>query len=167
MTLKHLNRRVSPVASEKPTKHVTAPAPVPQHVSRIRRVRTEAAPRHATAIAEKLKSISELMVDIGKLTAEREAAERELEALLKSARLTHFDTPEATAAIVTPSGKSSTNIDASKFYEAVDEKDFWGCVTVSVTKAKAVLSEREIQAISTVTPATPGTPKLVVKLTAK
>lgn len=167
MTLKHLNRRVSPVASEKPTKHVTAPAPAPQHVSRIRRVRAEAAPRHTKAITEKLKSISELMVDIGKLTAEREAAERELEALLKAASITHFSTPEATADIVTPSGKSSTNIDASKFYDAVDEKDFWECVTISVTKAKAVLSEREIQAIATVTPATPGTPKLVVKLTAK
>lgn len=136
--------------------------------SRIRRVRPGATPVAQAAITAKLKSVSKLMVEMGKLNTLYEEEMQELQKLLKASHLTHAAIPEAVADIVTPSGKSVNTIDPREFRKLVDDdKDFFEAVTVSVTKAKALLSERELAAITTTTPAKAGEPKLVVKLTAK
>lgn len=55
-----------------------------------------------------------------------------------------------------PSGRGSTVVHLAEFKERVTEEEFMECVSVGVTKAKEVLSAKELKECSTFTPGKPG-----------
>ena len=116
-------------------------------------------------LRDELHSIANARIELAAKTAELSGRERALFLDMKESHIGLVDTELATAEVVTPVGRVVNVIDPKKFQEAVPSlQDFWDCVTVSITKAKAVLGEREIERISTSTPGATKPPELVIKL---
>jgi hypothetical protein len=134
---------------------------------RVRTSKTSAKRRQkVTGASEKLK--------LDTLTREMRAAQRAIEAAqrtldlkakeafetMRAARLDSHSCPEGDLKIKVPSGRSSTTIKPKEFHELVEDDEFYDCATVSVTKARKVLSGKEIAECSTTKPAVPGAPRL-------
>jgi hypothetical protein len=111
-----------------------------------------------------LQSIAKMQATIVQLQANISPLVEQLEEQMVKAKMTTLECAEAIAAITRSAGKASTTIDAKKFYDVVDEDDFFACVTVGVTKAKTVLGQKEIDKISTKVPGTAGPQKLSIVL---
>ena len=132
---------------------------------RIRVSRTAVAPVSRTdskrmdALLTSLCDTAHQMKSLANSQAEEMA---ELMKLMGASRKTELQNDAGTAKIVTPAGRRTVTIDPVKFSEAVSADDFYACVSVGMEKAKKVLSEREIEKISTIKPAVPGDPKLVI-----
>lgn len=62
-----------------------------------------------------------------------------------------------------PKGRGSTVIHVAEFKEMVTEEEFIECATIGVTKAKEVLSAKELANVSTTTPGKPGNPTVKYK----
>lgn len=138
-------------------------------VQRIRRlvrgsVSASSAGREAKA-KEILQSIAEKEDEIASLSSSLAALKEELEQEMRAGRLTSVTEGQYTAAIVRPSGKAQNVIDAHKFYDLVEQEDFFGAVSVSVSKAKELLGQKELDKITTKIPAKPGDE--VLKITHK
>jgi hypothetical protein len=69
----------------------------------------------------------------------------------------------AVFAVETPLSRSSTIIDPTKFHAAVADEHFYNCISVSVTKAREVLGEKQIERISTTKNPEKKPPVLVTK----
>lgn len=113
-----------------------------------------------------LTSVCDADVKLKSIANTRKAEADELMALMQACGKTVLNNVDGDAAIVSPPGKRSFSIDPARLKKSVSDKDFMECITVSMTKAKTVLSGKEIEAIQTTTPAKPGEPKLVVTPTA-
>lgn len=139
---------------------------------RRRRVRTSRSvtKRHA---AQKVAGTDvKLKLDI--LTCEMRAAQRQIDAAkrtldlrskeafetMRAAKLNSHSCPQGDLKIKVPSGKSSTTIKPREFHELVDDDEFYECVSISVTKARKVISGKEVNEVATVKPAVPGAPRL-------
>lgn len=61
-----------------------------------------------------------------------------------------------------PPTRATTTIDPQKFSDEVSPEEFWDCVSISVTKAREVMSERALQKVSTTTNPEPKPPVLTV-----
>ena len=76
----------------------------------------------------------------------------------------HADGPdvhvEALFNVETPMGRSTTVIDPRKYKEMVDESAFFSSIVVGITKAREHLGEKQIEKISTTTPAAKKDPVL-------
>ena len=125
-------------------------------IRRVRRRRDTEAGNHIAQIEALMKSIAIAEDTIADLDAKRKTELHRLHELMTRAKETSHECGELVAKRVTPAGKSSTCIDPYKFYKAVDEKDFFDSVVVSVTKARGVLSERALSKVSRVTPGVAG-----------
>lgn len=132
-------------------------------IRRVRRVRSAPVDAGSEEIDSLMKSIANAEDAITALSAKVKKETQRLYELLVVAKETTHQCGELVAGVVIPAGRSSTVIDARKFYNEVDEDDFFDSVTVSVTKAKQVLSERMLAKISKVTPGTPGEPTVKIK----
>lgn len=80
-----------------------------------------------------------------------EEISREMTILLKEMqgfKIRMLDVDQGEAEVFTPVGKSCTIVDPMAFHAAVSEEDFYACIKVAVTKAREVLSEKELQTIS-------------------
>ncbi len=139
---------------------------------RRRRVRTSRSvtKRHA---AQKVAG-TDVKLKLDTLTSEMRAAQRQIDAAkrtldlrskeafetMRGAKINSHSCPQGDLKIKVPSGRSSTTIKPREFYGAVEEDDFFDCISVSVTKARTVMSGKEINDVATVTPAVPGAPRL-------
>lgn len=103
-------------------------------------------------IEHELKSIA--------LRQQDEAAE--LQALMQKYHKTSQHNASGEARIEVWPGRKTVTIDPAKFAKAVSSEDFYACAKIGMTEAKKVLSEKEIERISTVTPPVPGDPKLKI-----
>lgn len=117
---------------------------------------------HENEAKELLKSIANTEEKLAKLQATLQADLDLLEQTMKAGKLSQVSEGKATAAFVQSAGKAQNVIDPKKFFNKVDEADFFASVSVSVTKAKAVLSQKELDRITTKIPATPGEAKLKI-----
>lgn len=136
-------------------------------IRRISRTRTapEAAPvagKTKRQLIESLKSIAKIQATIEQLQKNLTPQIDQLQADMVKAKLVFLDCDDATADIVRSAGKSQVTINPKKFYAKVAEEDFFACCTIGVTKAKAVMGQKELDRISTTVPGKPGEPKLKV-----
>lgn len=132
-------------------------------VRRIRR-RTAAAPSELAGNIEILmKSIANATDAMAALKVKIDTETATLCELMAKAREDKHEYGDLVAERFKPSGRSSTVIDPRKFYNTVEEDDFFDSVTVSVTKAKGILSERALAKISNTIPGTPGAETVKIK----
>ncbi len=136
---------------------------------RRRRVRvrgTESKRQKVAGTDVKLK-LDTLTVDMRAAQRQIDAAKRTLDLkskeafeTMRAAKINSHSCAQGDLKIKVPSGRSSTTIKPREFHELVDDDEFYDCVSVSVTKARNVISGKEINEVATVTPGTPGAPRL-------
>lgn len=126
--------------------------------TRIRRSRpSPASAQRQTRIAELMKSISEKQIETARLAVQLKAETAELYGALKAAGVTHYETPEALADLLTPVGRAINIIDPAGFRKLVkNDKDFYSAITVSVTAAKKIVPEKQLAPITTTKEAKAG-----------
>lgn len=133
---------------------------------RIRRVRAGAAlptdPAKTVKAKRLLKLISNLEQEIGEKNATLKETLEELEVVMKAGHLDSVSEGKAHATFVRPAGKTQNVIDARKFYDKVDEDDFFSAISVLVTKAKELLGQKELDKITTSIPGKAGEEKLKI-----
>ncbi len=101
--------------------------------------------------------------DINKEQAEIDRLKVVLEAELKAAKLPGYTNGKWEARWVQSMGKSTREIDVVKVQKALPPADFLKVVKVLVTDLKTVMSQREIDNVSTVTPGVPGPSTFIVQ----
>lgn len=136
-------------------------------VRRIRRSRSVPAGGKLDRLDEVLKSIATLDADAARRDAERKELAEEAEALMVSLKLTTREVDTAIAEMVRSAGKATNTIDPKKFMNAVEEKDFFAAISVSVTKAKELLPGKTLERMTTTVAGKAGDPKLKVTLKSK
>lgn len=137
-----------------------------------RRIRTSRSVtrRHA---AQKVTG-ADVKLKLDTLTVEMRAAQQQIDAATRtldlrckeafetmtSAKLTAHSCPQGDLKIKVPSGRSSTTIKVKEFHDLVSDEEFYDCATISVTKARKVISGKEVTECSTTVAAVPGAPRL-------
>lgn len=112
-----------------------------------------------------LTEVRNVMVEIEALKTDLSDKTAKLEKLMKASKLDKVAIEDAIAEIKAPTQRTATVIDPAKFYEACDTNaDFFSAVQVLVTKAKELLSGKEIDAISEKIPGEKKPPTLGVKM---
>lgn len=122
-----------------------------------RRIRARPAIRGTRIdLTEKLNSLAKAEAEAARAVARYKELQEEMLKDMKAAGVASVVSGPNTAEIVRPSGRSSRTIDVKKFQRKVSAADFYACISVSVTEAKKVLSEKDLNSISTVTEGKPG-----------
>lgn len=119
------------------------------------------------AVCTDLKLIAKLDAKADELAQTRAEIEERIKKQMAAAELDQVDDGVYDATYKGTMGKSSREIDPKRFQKAVKPEAFWSAVSVSVTKAKEYLTDKEIDSISEVTAGTMGEKKLNVKRKAK
>jgi uncharacterized protein YigA (DUF484 family) len=138
--------------------------------ARVRRVRTRriavrpAASSRIRAMEEKLQSIANTMAEIDDLQMELQSLQAQLFMEMKEHKVPNIEIEKAVANVTRKMGKASNSIDPKKFFNAVAREDFFTAVSVSITKAKEVLSGKEYEKLVTHTPGKLGDEVLEIKL---
>ena len=133
-------------------------------ISRIRRVHTAITSRQKAAMLDKLHLIAEIQKSIAHHQKTIAAASAELFTEMQKHKLGILESPAGEVAeIVQSAGKGKNMIDPKELRKALeDDKQFYACVDVSVTKVKEFLSGKEFDKIATFIPGTPGEKRLKV-----
>lgn len=119
--------------------------------------------REKLALQVRAEAIATLQDEIDCKAAEAALLRDALRKDMEKHGLATVERGNVVAEIVTPQGRSSTYIAPLLLRKSLNtEKDWLDCLTVSVTKAKQYLGEKELNAISVVTPAVSGSPTLKV-----
>lgn len=136
----------------------------PRRIMRISRSRTEQPPvENNTAVIETiLQLIAKNTGQIEVLVAANEQASAALHAALVAAKIVGYTDGAWEAKIVDVMSKTSKDIDPAKVKDSLGLEDFMKVVKVSATELKQFMSEREINAVSKITPAKVTGNKLVV-----
>lgn len=150
-------------------------------VSRIKRVRrtiTTKGPSRAELdkMRISLQTIANLRSAAERMMKQAAGEEADLFVAMVNAKLDHLDGfpegspnldgPMAVADITQSPGKGQNFIDPRKFRAAVkDDKAFYSAITVGVTKAKDILSGKELERITVFTPGKLGEKKLKITVT--
>lgn len=128
------------------------------------RMRPSAEVEQKARLETQVKAAAALQESIAARTDQLKERMQEIERLMKLCGLQTYATHEGDEAFFeTPEGRSTTVVDPRLFYNAVGEKNFWSAVTVGVTKAKEVLSGKELERISRKTIPGPKEPVLRVR----
>lgn len=144
------------------------PAKAPARVV-MRRPRTApAAPAAETddtahLINEQLQLIAQCEDTIDTASARLDEAHATLSKLMSEAGTTAYTNGKHVAEFVDTMSRASTTIDPKRFKANVADADFWKCISVSVTEARKVMTERELGQISKVEPAKKTGTKLKVE----
>lgn len=116
---------------------------------RTRKVRTAAMAEDNSRLGTLVGTYLDNIDEIHKLEAGNEALLEEASTLMKARGLTEYRTATGEAEFYAPTTRGKTVIDPRKFFSTVqNKKDFYSAISVSVTKAREVLSEKEIASIS-------------------
>lgn len=104
-------------------------------------------------INEQLQLIAKCEDEIDDASARLSEAHAKLTDLMTEARTTSYTNGKYVAEFVDTMSRASTVIDPKRFKANVADADFWKCITVSVTEARKVMTEKEIGQISKIEPA--------------
>lgn len=116
------------------------------------------------AIIDDLKLISKNHAAIDSATASNDEAQARIEAVMKQYKFEGGITDgKLIAELVEAFSRESTTIDPQRFFNSVHADDFWAAISVSVTEAKKVLSEKELKKIATIVPPASLGMKLKIK----
>ena len=135
--------------------------------TRIRRLRTEKA-FDEVAAKKLLKSIAIQMESIAALNSALSTDRDTLSAMLQEAGGKSVSIAvsgkTAFAEVVRSAGKSQNIIDPKALQKKLKPEEFLQCISVSVTKTRGFLGEKELALITTTIPGTTGEPTLKVSL---
>jgi hypothetical protein len=95
---------------------------------------------------------SELQIQIDEAIRRQREILPDLHAKMRATGTKKWGTDLGEAERVIPVGRSTTLIDKQAFREVVSDEEFMDCITVGVTKAKEVLSGKELASISETIP---------------
>lgn len=130
---------------------------------RVKRHTTVVTTTNKSKVKKLVDSIADNQIVIDIAVAYNKAAMKELNDTMEELGLREFKGSKGEAEYITPTTRASSTIQVRAFKDAVSEDDFIECITVGKTKAKKVMSERELEAISTVNKVAKKTTVLVVK----
>lgn len=138
--------------------------------SRIRRIRPVIKHTSLTA-AEKaqmqvsLKLISDSQIEMARLQKLVASHESTLLHSMQKHKLGNFQYRGIHADIVQSPGKAQNIVDPKALRRTLKkDTEYYDCVSVSITKAKKYLSEKELGSITTNIPGTPGEKKLKITI---
>jgi len=129
---------------------------------RVKRQTTIVSTSDKNKVKKLINLISDNIVVIETAQDFNKAAMKELDVLMHELHLNEFKATTGDAGYITPESRASSVIIPSSFKAKVTDEEFMECITVGKTKAKKVLSEREIEAISKSNKATKKEPVLIV-----
>lgn len=144
--------------------------------SRIRRVRVPApaakTPRNESldkaVICATIEDVAKAQDHLAFWSKALADSQEKLLALMKANKLTTTSCTTsvgmATAEVVRSAGRATNTIDPRGFRKLVTEDDFYDCISVSNTKAKTVLSARELVSVTDTVPGKPGEPTIKVSV---
>jgi hypothetical protein len=130
--------------------------------TRVRRVASTSGAKRS--LNDKLKKAAEALRQIEEGNEALDKLKPWIEDLLKEAGLVTYQAHGAVASMVASPGRASTEIDVVAFRAAVSDADFMSSISVGVTKAKKVMTDKELGKVSTKIPGKPGEPTLKVVL---
>ena len=132
---------------------------------RVKRGRKSTGMTHSDTLKAKglVDSINSGQECVKAILAENKAMMDELDGLLTAHSIAVCCGDKGQASYVSSPGRSSRVVNVEKYNELVTDNEFYESVKVSISAAKKNLSERELDSISILSAAVPGTPKLVVK----
>lgn len=130
-------------------------------IRRIRRVRGSVGfdERKAAQLLQSIAKDQDEIVRCNNAIKENKAA---LLAMMVDAKRSGFSYDDIEGDVIYPTGNTSRTISPKGLFERLPQKDFFECVTVSVTKAREFLPERELDKITKVTPGKRKPAELVV-----
>lgn len=118
------------------------------------------AKKQMTMLADKIEQAQEQIEELQNTIKEDLS---KLEALMKDNGVQVHAGKIGLAEFVVPASRSTRVIDPLKYYENVDEADFFSSITVRVTDAKKFLSDKELDSISHIKKPKPKEPVLKVR----
>lgn len=133
--------------------------------SRVRlRTRSGASPgaQAEKVVKQHLSAYQELEEEMDALKVRMESLKQEITETMENGKLTEVFQGVLVAKYASPATRSSTVIDPQKFSDHVLPEEFWDCISISVTKAREVMSERELKKVSTTSPGEPKPPVLTI-----
>ena len=155
LAAKPVVKTVAKAKAEPPPEPSTQPAAK----SRLRLTSSNTASDKSRMVAKAKLAIEEQLILISKYEDEIDVAVEQIaqatkivEAQLKLAGLTCHSYGDHVAEIIEQWTNQSRNIDPKKFRNKVPVEVFWSSIEVSLTKAKAHLTEKEINEIADVVP---------------
>lgn len=119
--------------------------------------------RQHGAMVDDLKLIAEVQKSIEHSRRTIAEAELRLFNAMQKAKMDTLEEGDMVAEIAASAGKGSYYVDPKSLRKRLtDDKDFYDCVAVSVTKAKQYLSGKEFTAMAKFTPGVTGEKKIKV-----
>lgn len=110
-----------------------------------------------------VNNISNHMLSVEALTAEINTMMPQLDELMSRFNMRQYAGTAGIAEYVAQQGRAVNTVDPAGYADLVSAEDFYASISVSITKAKQFLSERELKKVTTTIPAETKPPKLVVK----
>lgn len=99
-----------------------------------------------------LKLIAEAEYAIDEAVARNNLAYAQIEAIMREHNIEEHSNGVHIALIEQVFSRQTRTIDPKKFKAAVASEDFWKAITVSITEASKILTEKELNTVSDVTP---------------
>lgn len=113
---------------------------------------TQTAPKvdNLHEINEQLQLIAQCETEIDEASAKLSQAHAKLSELMTASATTSYTNGKYVAEFVDTMSRASTTIDPKRFKANVADADFWKCISVSVTEARKVMTDKEISQIAKV-----------------
>ena len=131
--------------------------------TRVRRRNSLVNSKDRSEIEKEVDALVQLDQQISKLQQEYQDRHAKLADKTIGLCIDHVTAGLGTADVVESFSNSRTEIHPEEYMERVDLADFFSSISVSVTKAKQFLGEKELQSISDITPRKSQGKKLVIK----
>lgn len=135
---------------------------------RIRRTARRISGRRDSPKIEKLKKMQNRLIELETEISVKQAQAAEMrEDILQfmlAQKIDECSIDTGKLEIDVPSGRSVTKVDPREFFEYVGEDEFFDSISVSVTKAREHLSDKELKSISETTPAKTQEPRLKLSI---
>lgn len=129
---------------------------------RARRSTVSAGPTHEQQVQDLLKQYKALEEEMEPIMAAMAELKTSMAELMESGGLEEVVHGLYQAKYAAPATRATTIIDPQKFSDEVSSEEFWDCVSISVTKAREVMSERALKKVSTIITPDPKPPVLTV-----
>lgn len=115
---------------------------------RIKRQTTIVTASDRNKIRKIVDKVANNLLDIQEATEENKTAMVELDMLMSHLSLKEFQAEQGKAEYITKETRATNTIDVPEFRDKVTEEEFMECITVGITKAKKVLSGKELDSVT-------------------
>ena len=114
-------------------------------------------------LGNQLDEIVEMMREVAELNEKIKQETEAMETMMQKFGIKEYNTLHGEAEIETPAPRATTVIDPALFKDLVTDEEFMECVSIGVTKAKKVITGRDLDKVSERKMSAPKPAKLVIK----